>query len=216
MSGPEVVVLDTRGAHDKQAFLRACAQCLDFPDYFGHNWDAFADSLGEFVMRHPQVLVAWTGASDLTTDDRRVALEIMDERFVDDAHLLIVDAVLDSPAPDFALDHVQVAIPAGSEQEARAYWIDLIGLAEMPKPSALAKRGGLWLTGEALNVHLGVDPDFRPAKKAHPAIMVRDYDKLVRRLAAANHVVEPAADIPDHRRFHTNDPFGNRIEFIAF
>ncbi|MEZ5186623.1 MAG: barstar family protein [Candidatus Nanopelagicales bacterium] len=216
MSGPEVMVLDTRGARDKQAFLRACALSLAFPDYFGHNWDAFEESLGEFVAQHPRVLVAWTGASDLRAGDRKLALEIMDRCFADGADLLIIDAVLDSPAPDFALDHVQVAIPEGSEQDARAYWVDLVGLSEVARPTESTARSGLWLSGDALNLHLGVDPDFRPARMAHPAIMVRDYEALADRLAAAGQFIEQTGDTIDQQRFHTNDPFGNRIEFIAF
>lgn len=216
MSAPEVVVLDTRGAGDKQAFLTACAHALGFPDYFGHNWDAFADSLGEFAGRHAPVLVVWTGASELDAADRTMAVDIMTERFVDGADLLIVDDVLLAPQPDFALDHVQVAIPAGSEQQARAYWVDIVGLTQTPGPPASASRGGLWLTGEALNLHLGVDPQFAPATHAHPGIMVRDYDALVDRLRAAGYEVRSASHVAAQRRFHTDDPFGNRIEFIAF
>ncbi|HRY09754.1 MAG: barstar family protein [Actinobacteria bacterium] len=216
MSLPQVVALDTRGAHDKAAFLAACAQSLDFPDYFGHNWDALSDSLGDFARQHAPVLVVWTGFSDLEPDVRTTALDIMTERFVDGADLLIVDDVVAPPQPDFALDHVQVAIPAGGEDTARAFWVGLVGLAETPKPLALARRGGLWLTGDALNLHLGIQPDFQPATQAHPAIMVKDYDALVERLRAAGHDVTPAGDQPDTRRFHTHDPFGNRLEFIAF
>ena len=216
MSPPEVVVLDTRDARDKQAFLAACARSLDFPDYFGHNWDAFADCLSDFIRGRTSLLVVWTGASDLDAASRETAIDIMTERFTDGADLLIVDDVLSAPQPDFALDHVQVAIPAGSEDIARTYWIDLIGLTETPKPLALASRGGVWLTGEALNLHLGVQQHFEPATQAHPAILVRDYDDLIARLDAAGHEVRPAAELPDLRRFHTHDPFGNRIEFISF
>jgi RNAse (barnase) inhibitor barstar len=216
VSPPVVVVLDSRGANDKQSFLTAAARCLEFPDYFGHNWDAFADCLGDFARERSPVLVVWTGASDLADADRQVAMQIMAERFVDGADLLIVDDVMVAPQPDFALDHVQVAIPAGAEEVARVYWIRLVGLTETPKPLALATRGGLWLTGDALNLHLGVQADFEPARQAHPAIMVRDYDALQRRLRDHGYHVRPADDTPGQRRFHTDDPFGNRIEFIEF
>jgi RNAse (barnase) inhibitor barstar/catechol 2,3-dioxygenase-like lactoylglutathione lyase family enzyme len=216
MSLPQVVVLDTRGAHDKATFLEACARSLDFPSYFGHNWDALADSLGDFAADKAPVLVVWTGFSDLDADVRHTAVEIMTERFVDGADLLIVDDVVAPPQPDYALDHVQVAIPEGAEDTAREFWVGVVGLSETPKPLALAQRGGVWLTGEALNLHLGVQRDFQPATQAHPAIMVRDYDALMARLRAAGHDVTPAGDLPDTRRFHTYDPFGNRIEFIAF
>ncbi|HRV65689.1 MAG: barstar family protein [Actinobacteria bacterium] len=214
MSLPEVVVLDTRGALDKQSFLTACARSLAFPDYFGHNWDALADSLGEFARERSPVLVVWTGASDLDAADRATALEIMSERFIDGADLLIVDDVHAAPAPDYALDHVQVAIPPGAEQQASAFWVDVVGLTLTDKPPQLVARGGVWLTGDALNLHLGVDSDFRPATKAHPGILVRDYDALLGRLSAAGYETRTGDEMPG--RFHTHDPFGNRIEFIAF
>ena len=216
MSLPTVVVLDTRGAHDKAEFLAACARCLDFPSYFGHNWDALADCLGDFAADNAPVLVVWTGFSDLDAGVRDTAVDIMTERFLDGADLLIVDDVVAPPQPDYALDHVQVAIPEGGEDTARDFWVGLVGLAETPKPLALADRGGLWLTGDALNLHLGVQRDFQPATQAHPAIMVRDYDVLAQRLTAAGVDVTATGDLPDTRRFHTHDPFGNRIEFIAF
>lgn len=216
MSPPEVVVLDTRGAHDKASFLSACARCLSFPDYFGHNWDAFADSLDEFADDHRPVLVVWTGASDLPPAERDIAVQIFGERFSDAVDMLIVDDVAATAAPDFALDHVQIAIPADAETRARAYWVDVVGLTEVPKPAELVSRGGLWLTGEALNLHLGVDAHFAPAAKAHPGIMVRDYQALVGRIEAAGYEVRTTTDIPEVHRFHTDDPFGNRIEFIAF
>ncbi|MEZ5119524.1 MAG: barstar family protein [Candidatus Nanopelagicales bacterium] len=214
MSPPEVVVLDTRGARDKQSFLSACARSLAFPDYFGHNWDALADSLGEFARERSPVLVVWTGASDLAAADRDIAVDIMSERFVDGADLLIVDDVHAAPAPDFALDHVQLAMPPGAEEQACAYWAGVVGLTRTEKPPQLVDRGGVWLTGEALDLHIGVDIDFRPATKAHPGILVRDYDALLGRLSAAGYETLPSDEMPG--RFFTNDPFGNRIEFIAF
>ncbi len=216
MSLPQVVVLDTRGAHDKAAFLSACARSLDFPSYFGNNWDALADSLGDFAAQKAPVLVVWTGFSDLAEDVRATAVDIMTERFMDGADLLIVDDVVTPAQPDFALDHVQVAIPEGGEDTAREFWVGVVGLTETPKPLTLAQRGGVWLTGDALNLHLGIQRDFQPATQAHPALMVRDYEALVSRLRAAGRDVEPAGDLPAARRFHTHDPFGNRIEFIAF
>ncbi len=214
MTAPEVVVLDTRHARDKRSFLQACARALDFPEYFGGNWDAFADCLGDFATGHSPVLVIWTGASVLPPEDRDTAMSIMAERFVDGADLLVVDDVMTPPQPDFALDHVLVAIPRGGEQRARDYWIGVVGLTETPKPLALASRGGLWLTGDALNLHVGIDPDFRPATKAHPAVMVRDFDALAERLRRAGYAIMTNQDSP--RRFHTEDPFGNRLEYIAF
>ncbi len=216
MSPPQVVVLDTRGAPDKASFLAACARDLGFPAYTGANWDAFEESLTEFVSSSKPVLVVWTGASDLDPEDRDTALEIMTDRFEQGADLLIVDDVTAAAQPDFALDHVQLAIPEGGESVARHFWVDVVGLIETPKPLALAGSGGLWLSGEALNLHLGIWKQFQPAAQAHPAIMVRDFDALVARLRTAGHDVEFSPDVPDVRRFHTDDPFGNRLEFIAF
>jgi len=212
MSPPEVVVLDTRGDHDKQAFLRSCARALHFPDYFGQNWDAFADCLGEFARGRAPVLVVWTGASDLGEPDRGTAIDIMTERFVDGADMLIVDDVTGAPQPDFALDHVQLAIPAGGEDTARAFWVDLVGLTEAAAPT----DGGLWVSGEALTLHLVAQDGFEPGTQSHPAIMVRDYDTLIDRLHTAGHDVRRDPGSPGPRNFQTDDPFGNRIQFIAF
>lgn len=113
------------------------------------------------------------------------------------------------------LDHVQLAIPPGAEDRCRDFYIGVLGMADIPKPPALAVRGGLWLQSGDVQLHLGVEEDFRPARKAHPAIVVQDIDGLAKRLAAAGH--EPAWDdlIANRRRFFVADPVGNRIEFIA-
>lgn len=113
------------------------------------------------------------------------------------------------------IDHVQLAMPAGREDEARRFYADALGLREVPKPAALAGRGGCWFTSAdgRVNVHLGIDPDFRPARKAHPAFAVGDLDALRRGLA------DSGAEVVDDdaialRRFYTADPFGNRIELV--
>jgi catechol 2,3-dioxygenase-like lactoylglutathione lyase family enzyme len=111
-------------------------------------------------------------------------------------------------------DHVQVAMPPGREPAARAFYADLLGMTELAKPSALAARGGCWFTSGAAFLHLGVEPSFRPARKAHPALLVEDLDGLAAALAAAGYECTSAdGEIPGVRRFHTHDPFGNRIEF---
>ncbi|HEY0869213.1 MAG TPA: VOC family protein, partial [Acidothermaceae bacterium] len=111
-------------------------------------------------------------------------------------------------------DHVQVAIPSGAEDVAREYYGGLLGMTELPKPAPLAARGGCWFTAGAAVLHLGVEADFRPARKAHPAFVVEDLDALERTLQAAGFGTTSANDeIPDLRRFHTFDPFGNRLEF---
>jgi len=119
-------------------------------------------------------------------------------------------------APEFlAIDHVQLAMPAGQEDEARAFFFGVLGMAEMPKPAELAKRGGCWFQSSAVQIHLGVEADFRPARKAHPAIRCKNYDVLLASLAAAGVSTEEANDIPGVRRCHLYDPFGNRIELVC-
>lgn len=107
------------------------------------------------------------------------------------------------------LDHVQLAIPVGQEDQARAFYIGQLGLREVAKPAVLAGRGGLWLEGEGLRLHLGVEKPFAPARKAHPALVVDD-------LEAAHFALEggPISTLPGWRRFYVHDPFGNRIEIM--
>ena len=112
------------------------------------------------------------------------------------------------------LDHVQLAIPKGSEALCRAFYCDLLGWREVEKPPILAARGGLWLDIGEGQVHLGVEDDFRPARKAHPALLVDDLDALAQRLRNAGVTVTFDEAIPAVRRFYTNDPVGNRLEFI--
>ena len=114
-----------------------------------------------------------------------------------------------------ALDHVQLAIPVGGEEVARRFYAGLLGLIEVPKPPEQAKRGGCWFESGPVSLHLGVEEDFRPARKAHPALRCRDYAALVARLEAAGVVVRAALDVPGVMRCHIEDPFGNRIELVA-
>jgi catechol 2,3-dioxygenase-like lactoylglutathione lyase family enzyme len=114
------------------------------------------------------------------------------------------------------LDHVQVAAPRGCEADARRFYGELLGLAELDKPEALAGRGGAWFalrSGQQL--HVGVEEDFAPASKAHPAFVVSDLDALAERLAAAGCAVRWDDALPDVRRLYTADPWGNRLELMA-
>lgn|SRR5690606_5064362 len=111
-------------------------------------------------------------------------------------------------------DHVQLAMPPNEEEKARGYYGSLLGLKEVPKPEALAARGGCWFESGPVAVHLGVQHDFVPAKKAHPAFIVSDLDALQKRLEGAGYQVNIDTSVPGVRRFHTSDPFGNRLEFI--
>lgn len=117
--------------------------------------------------------------------------------------------------PFIVIDHVQLAMPAGKEEDARRFYRDLLGMTEIPKPTELAKRGGCWFESGSVQIHLGVEKDFRPAKKAHPALRCRDYEDLLRRLETANIEVHVADDIPGVRRCHVYDIFGNRVELIS-
>lgn len=112
------------------------------------------------------------------------------------------------------IDHVQLAIPRGSEDRARSFYRDVLGMKEIAKPEPLAKRGGCWFASGEAQVHLGVEEDFRPAKKAHPALVVEGLDDVLARCEAAGLPSKPDAEIDGRRRFHVFDPFGNRLELI--
>ena len=106
-------------------------------------------------------------------------------------------------------------MPPGAEAAARAFYAGLLGLAEVAKPAALAARGGVWFRAGALELHLGVEDDFRPARKAHPGILADDLDGLAARLHAHGMHPRPDANLPGYRRFYLDDCFGNRLEFLA-
>jgi catechol 2,3-dioxygenase-like lactoylglutathione lyase family enzyme len=111
------------------------------------------------------------------------------------------------------IDHVQVAAPRGCEDVARAFYVGLLGLEELPKPEPLAARGGCWFRAGAAELHVGVEEPFAPARKAHPGLVVEDLDTLRARLAGAGIAVRDDDSIPGIERFHAEDPFGNRLEF---
>jgi catechol 2,3-dioxygenase-like lactoylglutathione lyase family enzyme len=116
------------------------------------------------------------------------------------------------------IDHVQVAAPAGREDEARAFYGGLLGLPELEKPTALAARGGCWFGCGAQQLHVGVSEPFAPATKAHPALRLGDTDALaamVARLVAAGHPTRRDVDLPGIARAFVDDPFGNRLELVA-
>jgi catechol 2,3-dioxygenase-like lactoylglutathione lyase family enzyme len=119
-----------------------------------------------------------------------------------------------APGAPTALDHVLLAIPPGAEAECLGFFTGLLGMTEVAKPDALRDRGGVWLHAGSIALHLGVDPDFRPARKAHPAFRVAGLDRLAERLAAAGRPVRWDVPFDGRRRFHTDDPVGNRLELI--
>ena len=113
------------------------------------------------------------------------------------------------------IDHVQLAMPKGKEAEAAVFYVDALGLEAVEKPEMLKANGGVWFGNAGVNIHLGVEPDFRAAKKAHPASRVDDLDALAVRLEAAGFAVVWDDRLPSSRRFYSDDPYGNRIEFMA-
>ncbi|NTF30969.1 VOC family protein [Rhizobium skierniewicense] len=113
-----------------------------------------------------------------------------------------------------ALDHVQLAMPAGREDDARNFYAGLLGLSERAKPDNLAKRGGCWFESGAVRVHLGVDADFKPAAKAHPAFQVEDLARFRKTFELAGHHVVEDEPLDGYDRFYVYDPFGNRIELM--
>ena len=113
-----------------------------------------------------------------------------------------------------AVDHVQLAMPRGGEAAARRFYESVLGLEERPKPPVLAARGGCWFANAHVALHLGVEDDFRPARKAHPALVAEDLDDLCASLRSAGYEVRFDEEVPDVRRCYVDDPFGNRIELM--
>ena len=112
------------------------------------------------------------------------------------------------------LDHILLAIPPGAEDRCRPFYVGLLGMAEVEKPDILAKRGGLWLRSGVVVLHLGVEAEFRPARKAHPALRVSDLDGLAKRFVDAGIAPKWDTDVAEIRRFFAFDPVGNRLEFV--
>jgi catechol 2,3-dioxygenase-like lactoylglutathione lyase family enzyme len=112
------------------------------------------------------------------------------------------------------VDHVQIAAPEGCERAAREFYGSILGLQEIKKPLVLPTRGGCWFQCDNQQVHIGVEPDFHPSKKAHPAFLVFSLDELRQTLLARGINVVEGEDLPERRRFYADDPWGNRIEFV--
>lgn len=112
------------------------------------------------------------------------------------------------------IDHVQIAMPVGAEDIARGFYSGVLGLAEIPKPAVLAVRGGVWFQCGGAQLHLGADADFHAAKKAHPALLVRDFAALAGELATKGQALKPEDMVAGRQRATIFDPFGNRVELI--
>jgi catechol 2,3-dioxygenase-like lactoylglutathione lyase family enzyme len=113
-----------------------------------------------------------------------------------------------------ALDHVQLAMPPQREPEAERFYVALLGFERVQKPAPLEAKGGCWFRTGGVQLHLGVEQDFRPAKKAHPALIVSGLDALCAKLQSSGIAVRPDEELPGVRRCYVDDPFGNRIELI--
>ncbi|MET7622718.1 glyoxalase [Streptomyces sp. NPDC005408] len=120
-----------------------------------------------------------------------------------------------TPAYAFGgLHHVQLAIPPGAEDLCRQFWGEVLGMTELAKPPVLAARGGCWFRGDGLEVHLGVEKEFSPARKAHPGILVRSLNDFAKRLEECGHEVIWDDTFPGYDRFYAFDKLGNRLEFM--
>jgi catechol 2,3-dioxygenase-like lactoylglutathione lyase family enzyme len=114
-----------------------------------------------------------------------------------------------------SINHVQLAIPAGEEEKAREFYINVLGFSEIQKPPELAKRGGAWFQSGIVQLHLGVEADFKPARKAHPAFLVDDLAALITQIQNAGYETDTSQPPLDgYQRAHVFDPFGNRIELM--
>ena len=113
-----------------------------------------------------------------------------------------------------ALDHVQLAAPPGSEDQLRGYYVGILGMTEIRKPPLLAARGGCWFQIGPVQIHVGIEDPFTPAKKAHPALRVTGIHAHAKQIAALGAPVIWDYDLPGHHRYYSHDPVGNRIEFL--
>ncbi|HEX3465285.1 MAG TPA: VOC family protein [Candidatus Elarobacter sp.] len=133
-----------------------------------------------------------------------------------DGHKLEAVVHETAPRPVYAFDHVQLAMPAGQESLARRFYAEVLGFEEIPKPEELAARGGAWFRSGPVNIHVGVDRGFMPAKKAHPALRAANYERLLERLRECGVTVTPdPLPFAGAAHCYIEDPFGNRVELIA-
>ena len=118
------------------------------------------------------------------------------------------------PMPIVTIDHVQIAIPVASESRARAFYSGILGFTEIPKPPEMAERKSIWFVAGTVNLHLGIELDFTPAKRAHPAFLVENLDTILAACERAGIATKPDTSFNGYRRVHVFDPFGNRLELV--
>ncbi|MFD1778540.1 VOC family protein [Fredinandcohnia salidurans] len=115
-----------------------------------------------------------------------------------------------------AIDHIQLAAPKGSEDQARHFYSTILGCKEVEKPEALRKNGGVWFAFGTVQIHIGIEDPFGPTKKAHPAFEIENLDALKQHLQTNNVVIIDDNNLPGANRFYAHDPFGNRLEFLEW
>ena len=116
--------------------------------------------------------------------------------------------------PILNIDHVQITIPVASEDRARGFYSRILGFTEIEKPPQMAERKSIWFIAGPVNLHLGIEPDFHPAKRAHPAFVVEGLDAILAACARAGLTAKPDTSFNGFRRVHIFDPFGNRLELM--
>ena len=120
----------------------------------------------------------------------------------------------DDVAKVLGLHHVQLAMPPGEEEAAVQFHGGVLGLTQIAKPPELAPRGGVWFRDDGIEIHLGVEEPFSPARKAHPAFLVRNLHALRDRIESAGYRVTDDVPLEGYHRCHVRDPFGNRLELV--
>lgn len=196
---PEIVVLDTRGVTDKAGFLAAAARDLQFPDYFGNNWDAFEECVRDFGTDRGSTLVVWTGAAALPQDVRDMATDIFDTGLGDRVDVLVVDGIDDGLAqPDFAVSVDRVTVPQDGLPAAQDFFRTVGFLVHDRRCEA-----------DAISVELVPVPDFHPG--IGPQIAVADLAGLVERLTAAGYEITQ-----NSRSIDVSDPHGTLITFVDY
>lgn len=198
MSSPDIVVLDTRGATDKDSFLAAAARDLGFPDYFGGNWDAFEECVRDFAADRAPVLVVWTGAADVPQNVRETAIDIFSDAFPTGADVLIVDDVSSNSQPDFAVGEQRLQIPSGGLAASQEFWT-VVGFQVMDDTCEADAITIRLVEVEGFSAGLG------------PEIVTADLAELNARLTAGDYRVTETALGLD-----VSDPHGNLITFTAY